>query len=200
MPDKRSLESGTPPLEPQETKRTMGTRITTIGHGLIRRSRKRKVLERRIANFRKKATKLQEELKELDAACLAELGVPADEIAGFSLAHWDELAARGTRLIRYGTGEFRLRDIGHPAIDIADKDAFYAEARRKGVARKVIRRNIEPNIEALRQDLELAKRMRTVNVTYTTKMEIRPRHTDDRLESPLADEHTWTIVEPKRKE
>jgi len=180
------------------TKRDIGSRITQVGRGITKRNRTHASLQKRIARYQAKATKLREEMKELDAACLAELGVHADVIADFSIDNWDSLVEKGTRLIRYGTGEFRLRDIGRPTIEVADKEAFFREARRKGVARKVIRHSEEPDLEALRDNLELADRMRTVSVIFTTKMEIRPRHVDERLESVYG-ERSWSIVEPKGK-
>ncbi len=184
---------------PHPTKRTIGTLMTLVGRGILGRNRKRAALLRRIAKHKKKATELQEEAKELNEACIAELSVHADEIADFCLANWEDVVSKGSRMVRFGTGEFRLRDVGRPTISVPDAEAFFREARRKGVARKVIRRLYEPDLEALRNDLELAKRMRTVQIAYTTKMEVRPRHTEERLESPK-DERQWTIVEPKRKE
>ena len=184
------------------TKREAGMLITQIGRGLLSRSRKTAKLKRRIAKWKQKATALEEERKELDALCMEELHPLADNLADFATPQWDELVEKGTRTIRFGTGEMRLRDIGRPTIEVKDRDAFFREARRKGLARKVIRTTIEPNLDALHDDLVLAKRLSSVTVVYTTKLEIRPKHTDDRLEAAVPgeeDEWSWTIASPRTK-
>lgn len=191
----------TPP-SPPTTKREAASLITHIGRGLLTRSRKRKTLQRRIARWQKKATALQEEEKELTAACLEELEPFADDIADFSITKWDELKEKGTRTIRYATGEVRLRAVGKPTITIKNNDvvAFFREVRRKGLARTCIRILEEPNIDALHDDLSLAARLKTVEVAYTTKLEIRPTHSDDRLESTVAGEGwAWEIAASRAK-
>lgn len=191
------------PVEHPRSRREAATLITRIGRGLLNRSRKRNQLLRRIAKFKKQATKLQEEEKELTALCLAEIGPIADEVADFSIEEWEMLHEKGTRTIRYGTGEVRLRDVGKPTISVKHNDvaAFFREAKRKGLARKLIRVVREPNIDALHDDLDLAERLRTVSVVYTTKIEVRPRHIDDRLEASVTeDEWNWEIAAPRARQ
>lgn len=189
------------PIERPRTKREAASYLTRIGQGLLGRSRKRSRLLRRIAKFKRQATKLQEEEKELTALCLAELGPYADELADFSTEGWEGLREKGTRTIRYQTGEVRLRDVGKPTITVLDRAAFFREVRRRGLTRRLVRVTREPNVDALHDDIELAKRLRSVSVAYTTKLEIRPRHTDDRLEASVTeDEWEWEIVTPRARQ
>jgi phage host-nuclease inhibitor protein Gam len=187
---------------PPRNKREAGMLITRIGRALLARSRKAAKLKRRISKWKQKATALEEERKELDALCIEELHPLADDLADFATPQWDELAEKGTRTIRFGTGEMRLRDIGRPTITVKDPEAFFREARRKGLARKLIRTIEQPNIDALHDDLALAKRFSSVSITFVTKLEIRPKHADDRLEASVPaeeDEWSWSIASPRTK-
>lgn len=198
VPAPQEPAEGRPGHEPMglpENRRQAATLMSRIGHELIRRSRANARYDKKIAKTKERLTKLQEEKKEVSSATMELLSALADRLSDYCLEHWERLIEKGMRTIKFPTGEVRQRDVGKPTIVIKDKDAFFAEVRRKRHATRLIRRGPEePDLEALHDNIELAESLRTVEVIRTTKLEIRPAHTGkDRLEADLADRLEWEV-------
>jgi phage host-nuclease inhibitor protein Gam len=184
------------------TKREAGSLMAKLGHRLLSTLRSDARDTRRIAKFRQKANRLEKERKERYETNLEELGTLGSLLASFSFKNWIALHTKGTRLIRYGTGEVRLRDVGKPTIRVKDVGKFYEYVRKHGKARTFMRHPPpEPDLEALRKDPDFAKKCPFVEWSEDTKIELRPKHTDEYLMAVVLEEKplVWEIGPEKKK-
>ncbi|HYE23027.1 MAG TPA: host-nuclease inhibitor Gam family protein [Candidatus Paceibacterota bacterium] len=187
------------------SRREAASLLSRIGVALNKRSSIEARCDKRLAKLQQKMTAVQEQKKALSNPELLKATAVANVLIEFVLSRWDELVERGMRTVRFSTGEIRQRDVPRPSFSIkgGDTDAFFKEVRRKGLARKLIRRGADaPNLQALQEDPELAKRLKTVTTIFDTKIEIRPNKSGDvRLEGSLPEDPsdiTWEVTKPKR--
>jgi len=190
------------PSAPPTTRREAARLLSYIGVHLNRWASNEARIDRSIARYQKRITQLQEQKKQVSHLELQPAREIAALLADYALTGWDALVEKGTRTIRFATGEVRMRDVPRPRIVLTQgKSAFLTEARRKNRARALIRKVEEPNLDAIQKDLTLAEGMRSVEIVYDQKVELRPNRSGDlRLEgshAPDAYEIEWDIARPK---
>ena len=190
------------PLTLPTTRREAASILSRIGARLNRWAINEAHFDKKIAKHQKRITYLQEQKKQISHLEIEDARASADFLFAYALAGWDTLIEKGTRTIRLATGEVRQRDVPRPRVIIRgdDVDAFMREVRRRGLAKRLIRKVEKPNLEAIQDDLSLAEGLRTVEVVYDTKVEIRPNRSGEmRLEASRRDLGAWEVVKPKAR-
>jgi len=185
------------PLTLPTSRREAARLLSRIGIRLNRWAATEAMFDKKIAKAQKRITLLQEQKKQVSQIEIEDARATANLLMAFALSGWDRLIEKGMRTIRFATGEIRKRDVPRPRIVISDPDAFIREVRRKGLAKKLVRKIERPNLDAIQDDLSLAEGLRSVSIVFDTKVEIRPNRSGGlRLEASERD-YEWEITKPR---